>query len=133
MRTGFCIHRGRADGAIVRGGFKLLPDVIERALGLHEAVSAAGVTGIPDKRLGQVPAAAIQLKPGVPPPAVAELERHLRDQVEATHIPVTWRFVDTLPYTPMLKLDRVALRRLFESPCIDLRSLKRAASGGSRS
>lgn len=112
---GFLFHRGRADGAIVRGGFKLLPDVIERALGLHEAVSAAGVTGIPDKRLGQVPAVAIQLKPGVPRPAIADLERHLRDQVEATHIPVTWRFVETLPYNPMMKLDRVALRRLFES------------------
>ena len=112
---GFLFHRGRADGAIVRGGFKLLPDVIERALGLHEAVSAAGVTGIPDKRLGQVPAAAIQLKPGVPTPTIAELERHLRDQVEATHIPVMWHFVEALPYTPMLKLDRVALRRLFES------------------
>ena len=29
---GFLFHRGRADGAIVRGGFKLLPDTIERAL-----------------------------------------------------------------------------------------------------
>ena len=62
---GFLFHKGRADGAIMRGGFKLLPDTIERALKLHNAVSAAGVTGVADKRLGQVPAAAIQLKPGV--------------------------------------------------------------------
>ena len=112
---GFLWHKGRADGTIVRGGFKLLPDNIERALKLHDAVSAAGVTGVPDKRLGQVPAAAIQLKPGAAKPTIAELEKHLRNHVEATHIPVTWRFVETLPYTAMVKVDRAALRRLFET------------------
>jgi acyl-coenzyme A synthetase/AMP-(fatty) acid ligase len=111
---GFVFHRGRADGAINRGGFKLLPDDIERALKLHEAVSAAAVTGIPDQRLGQVPAAAIQLKPGAAKPSLAELEAHLRKHVAATHIPTAWRFVETLPYNAMLKVDRLALRRLFE-------------------
>jgi acyl-coenzyme A synthetase/AMP-(fatty) acid ligase len=111
---GFLFHRGRADGAIMRGGFKLLPETIERALLLHEAVSAAGVTGIPDRRLGQVPAAAIQLKPGVAKPSIAELEAHLREHVLATHIPTVWRFVETLPRTPSLKTDQRALRALFE-------------------
>jgi len=112
---GFLFHKGRADGAIMRGGFKLLPDTIERALKLHDAVSAAGVTGVPDKRLGQVPAAAIQLKPGVATPTIAEFEQHLRNHVEATHVPVKWLFVETLPYTPMMKVDRAALSRLFAS------------------
>ncbi len=111
---GFLFHRGRADGAIMRGGFKLLPETIERALLLHEAVSAAGVTGLPDRRLGQVPAAAVQFRPGVAQPSIAELEAHLRDHVLATHIPVAWRFVDTLPRTPSLKVDQRALRQLFE-------------------
>lgn len=112
---GFLWHRGRADGAIMRGGFKLLPDVIERALTLHEAVSSAGVTAVPDKRLGQVPGAAVQLKPGVAAPTIAELEQHLRENLEATHIPVHWKFVESLPYTAMVKVDRAALRRLFET------------------
>lgn len=112
---GFLFHRGRADGAIVRGGFKLLPETIERALMLHEAVSAAAVVGIADKRLGQVPAAAIQLRPGAAQPSVSELEVHLRRELLATHIPATWRFVTTLPTTPSLKIDRPAVRRLFDS------------------
>ncbi len=111
---GFLFHRGRADGAIMRGGFKLLPETIERALLLHPAVSAAAVVGLGDQRLGQVPAAAIQLKPGVVPPDVAELEAHLRQHVLATHIPLAWRFVETLPRTPSLKVDHPALRQLFE-------------------
>ncbi len=111
---GFLFHRGRADGAIMRGGFKLLPETIERALMLHQEISAAAVVGLADKRLGQVPAAAIQLKPGVEQPSVADLEAHLRDHVLATHIPVEWRFVAALPTTPSLKTDKPAVRRLFE-------------------
>jgi long-chain acyl-CoA synthetase len=110
---GFLFHRGRADGAIMRGGFKVLPETIERALLSHEAVSAAAVVGIPDKRLGQVPAAVIRIKPGKAQPAVAELESHLRERVLATHIPVAWRFVTELPTTPSLKIDRPAVRALF--------------------
>jgi long-chain acyl-CoA synthetase len=112
---GFMFHRGRADGAIMRGGFKLLPETIERALLLHDAISAAGVVGVTDKRLGQVPAAAVQIKPGVTQPSIAELEGHLREHIFATHIPVVWRFVEALPTTPSLKLDRPALRRLLEA------------------
>jgi acyl-coenzyme A synthetase/AMP-(fatty) acid ligase len=111
---GFMFHRGRADGAIVRGGFKILPETIERALLLHEAISAAAVLGIPDQRLGQVPAAAVQLKPGAERPGIADLEAHLRAHLYATHIPTTWRIVEELPRTPSLKIDRPAVRRLFE-------------------
>jgi long-chain acyl-CoA synthetase len=110
---GFLFHRGRADGAIMRGGFKLLPETIERALLLHPAVSAAAVIGIADRRLGQVPAAAVQLKPAVAPPSAIDLEAHLRRHVPATHIPVKWRIVDELPRTPSFKVDRPRLCRLF--------------------
>jgi acyl-CoA synthetase (AMP-forming)/AMP-acid ligase II len=112
---GFVFILGRADGAIIRGGFKLLPDAIERALVTHEAVAAAGVVGMADKRLGQLPAAVIQLRKGAARPSVAELEAHLREHVPATHIPVAWRFVDVLPLTNTLKIHRPALRQMFET------------------
>jgi long-chain acyl-CoA synthetase len=111
---GFLFHRGRADGAIMRGGFKLLPETIERALLLHPSVSAVAAVGLPDARLSQVPAVAVQITPGASRPSIADLERHLRDHVYATHIPVAWRFVDQLPLTPSLKLDGSAVRGLFE-------------------
>jgi acyl-CoA synthetase (AMP-forming)/AMP-acid ligase II len=111
---GFLFLLGRLDGAIMRGGFKLLPETIERALLLHPKISAANVVGVPDRRLGQVPAAAFTIKPGFEPPTSAELEAHLREHVPATHIPVLWRFVEEIPKTPSFKIDRPALRRLFE-------------------
>jgi long-chain acyl-CoA synthetase len=112
---GFLFHRGRADGAIIRGGFKLLPETIERALLLHPAVSAAAVVGIPDARLGQVPVAAIQLKPSAASPSYADLEAHTRSHVLATHIPIKWRFVEELPRNRSMKIDRPAVQRLFEA------------------
>jgi acyl-CoA synthetase (AMP-forming)/AMP-acid ligase II len=111
---GFLFHRGRADGAIMRGGFKILPETIERALRLHPGVAAAAVVGLPDDRLGEIPAAIVQNRSDAPAPTAADLERHLRGHVYATHIPATFRFVDALPLTPSLKVDRAAVRRLLE-------------------
>lgn len=110
---GFVFLRGRADGAIMRGGFKVLPETIEKALLLHPAISSASVVGVPDKRVTEVPAAAIQLRPGVTAPTADELSTHLRKHLLATHIPVHWKFVDSLPKTPSFKIDRPAVKRLF--------------------
>ena len=112
---GFLFLRGRADGAILRGGFKLLPETIESALLLHPAVSAVAVVGLSDTRLGQVPAAVVQFKRDTARPAIDELARHLRGHVYATHIPVSWRVVEELPRTASFKVDRRALRDLFET------------------
>ena len=112
---GFLFHRGRADGAIVRGGFKVLPETIERALLLHPGVASVAVVGLPSERLGQVPGAAIQPSPTSATPTIAELDAHLRAHLPATHIPVEWRFVDELPKNPSMKIDRPAVLKLFEA------------------
>lgn len=113
---GFMYHCGRADGAIMRGGFKVLPETIERALLLHPAVSSAAVVGIADQRLGQVPAAAIVLKPDNISVTENDLATHLREHVLATHIPVAWKIVAELPRTKLsYKVDQSAVRQLFET------------------
>jgi long-chain acyl-CoA synthetase len=112
---GFLFLHGRADGAIMRGGFKVLPESIERALMLHPDISEAAVTAAPDTRLGQVPAAVIRLRPGAKVIEVSSLKSHLRQHLPATHIPTKWRFCEDLPRTNSLKIDRVALSRMFDS------------------
>jgi acyl-coenzyme A synthetase/AMP-(fatty) acid ligase len=109
---GFLWLKGRADAAIMRGGFKVLPESIERALVAHEAVSDAGVVGVPDKRLGEVPGAAVVLKPGKRADQ-DELEQHIRKSLLATHVPVHWAFLETLPKNASAKIDRLALKQLF--------------------
>jgi len=110
---GFLFLIGRADGAIMRGGFKLLPTTIEHALLLHDAVLAVSVVGVKDRRLGEVPAAAIEFKRDAKTVTEKELEEHLRKHVAATHIPVHWRIVNNLPRTPSMKADQMAVRHLF--------------------
>lgn len=111
---GFLFLKGRADGAIMRGGFKVLPETVEGALMLHPAIADAAVVGIEDSRLGQVPAAAVEIAPGSSSPSVAELEAHLRRHLLATQIPAHWHFCDALPRTPSLKADRSAVKSLFK-------------------
>ncbi len=112
---GFLFLYGRADGAIMRGGFKVLPESIERALMLHPDISEAAVTAAPDARLGQVPAAVIRLRSGANVLEISSLKSHLRQHLPATHIPTKWRFCEDLPRTNSLKVDRVALSRMFDS------------------
>ena len=111
---GFLFIRGRGDGAIIRGGFKLLPETIERILLQHEAVATVAVVGVSDRRLGEVPAVAIAFRPGLPQPDRGQLEQLVRQHLPATHVPAHWRFVTELPRTTSLKVDRGAVVRLFE-------------------
>lgn len=110
---GFLWHKGRADGAIMRGGFKVLPETIERALLLHPDISACGVVAVKDRRLGEVPGAAITIKPGHETPTPEAIAAHLREHVMATHIPVHWRIVEDLPKTLSFKIHRPGLIALF--------------------
>jgi long-chain acyl-CoA synthetase len=112
---GFLFLSGRADGAIMRGGFKILPESVERALMLHPAVAEAAVAGIADRRLGQVPVALLRLKFGTPSPTKVSLDAHMRRHVLATHVPVNYLFIDEIPRTASLKVDRPAVGRLFDA------------------
>ncbi|HMC38640.1 MAG TPA: class I adenylate-forming enzyme family protein, partial [Acidimicrobiales bacterium] len=61
---GFIWILGRADDVIIRGGFKISTTKVRDALVGHPDVADASVVGVPDARLGQVPVAAVEAKPG---------------------------------------------------------------------
>jgi len=111
---GFLWILGRADGAINRGGFKIDPNEVATTLSRHPAVADAAVVALPDRRLGQVPAAAIELVPGAEDPGEAELKAWVRSNLEPYKVPVHIRIVDSLPRTVALKPDRQAIVRLLD-------------------
>jgi acyl-CoA synthetase (AMP-forming)/AMP-acid ligase II len=111
---GFVFHRGRNDSVIVRGGFKIWPDTVVNALRSHPQVGDAAVVGIADERLGQVPVAAVESKPGVEPPTADDLESWVRRSLPATHVPVAWRIVEALPRMSSMKPSLTAVRTMFE-------------------
>lgn len=61
---GFVHLVDRKKDVIISGGENLYPVQIENFLRGHDAVKDAAVIGIPDKRLGEIAAAIIELKPG---------------------------------------------------------------------
>ena len=61
---GFVYLVDRKKDVIISGGENLYPVQIENFLRDHQAIKDAAVIGIPDKRLGEIAAAVIELKPG---------------------------------------------------------------------
>lgn len=112
---GFVTLHGRADGAINRGGFKILPETVRRVLISHPAVRDACVVGVPDARLGQVPFAAIETVPERPVPSEEELKDLVRWALPVYNVPVGFAVVTELPRNPALKVSLPAVAALYES------------------
>jgi long-chain acyl-CoA synthetase len=110
---GFLFIKGRADDAILRGGFKIHPDEVTQAIETHPAIKEAAVVGIHDTRLGQVPVAALVARAGAAQPTDAELATYLRNKLTAYQIPVRFKFVAELPRTASMKVSQPAVRALF--------------------
>jgi acyl-CoA synthetase (AMP-forming)/AMP-acid ligase II len=112
---GFVTLHGRADGAINRGGFKILPETVRRVLISHPAVRDACVVGVPDQRLGQVPFVAIELNRGAPVPSDDELKELVRQSLPVYNVPVAFAVVDELPRNPALKVSLPEVAALYEA------------------
>jgi long-chain acyl-CoA synthetase len=101
---GFVWILGRADQAIIRGGFKVMPDDVRLALEAHPAVAAAAVIGRSDERLGETPVAMLQLRGSESTDADALVE-YLRTRLARYEIPTEIAIVDAIPRTPSGKAD----------------------------
>lgn len=111
----FLYIRGRADNAIIRGGFKVHPDDVAAVLNQHPAIREAAVVGVPDERLGAVPAAAVILKEGMAEPDAAAFRNWLRERLIPYQVPLHIRFVDDFPRTPSMKPSTPGLQAIFRA------------------
>jgi long-chain acyl-CoA synthetase len=112
---GFVTLHGRADGAINRGGFKILPETVRRVLISHPAVRDACVVGVPDARLGQVPFAAVEATPSMTVPSDDELKDLVRQELPVYNVPVAFAVVDALPRNPALKVSLPEVAALYDA------------------
>lgn len=104
---------GRADNAIIRGGFKIMPDDVVRAMETHSGLLEACVVALPDPRLGQIPVAGYIVRSGhtVEPD---ELRAYLRDMLAPYQVPVHLKQMREFPRTPSMKVSQVEFKKLFE-------------------
>jgi long-chain acyl-CoA synthetase len=110
---GFLFLQGRADDAINRGGFKILPEDVAAVIRRYPGVRDAAVVGKPDARLGQIPVAAVEMELQTPPPATELLDAFLRQHLAAYMVPKEFQFVESLPRTASMKISRPDLKALF--------------------
>lgn len=105
---------GRADNAIIRGGFKIIPDDVVKAIEAHPDVLEACVVALPDERLGQVPAAGYRVRTGHTL-SEEDLRAYLRKTLTAYQVPAKLLEVDEFPRTPSMKPSQPELRKLLEA------------------
>lgn len=104
---------GRANELYIRGGYNVYPAEVEDLLGRHSHVDAAAVLGLPDPVLGEVGVAVVVLAPGAPSDPdrlLAELRDLVRRSLADYKAPDRLVVTDALPLTPMMKVDKRALR-----------------------
>jgi acyl-CoA synthetase (AMP-forming)/AMP-acid ligase II/thioesterase domain-containing protein len=111
---GFLSIVGRTKQIINRGGEKIAPSEIERALLLHPAVREAAVFDVPHPRLGEGVSAAVVLRPEteVTP---AELQSFLDRHVAPFKIPQRIHLVSALPRTQAGKIQISELKEHFSN------------------
>lgn len=109
---GYLTVVGRLKDVINRGGEKVFPYEIEKAMLEHPAVLEAAAFGVPHPRLGENVAAAAVLKPGS---AVSEqeLKRFLAARLAGFKLPRRIWFVASLPRGDTGKVQRGSLSRAY--------------------
>ncbi len=100
------VFHGRADDVMVLSGIKIFPSAIEDTLAAHPDVEEAVAYPVKSNALGDIPFAAVKLRPGATADA-AELIRHCRNAIGIAY-PRRVFILDAIPRTDTGK----PLRRL---------------------
>jgi acyl-CoA synthetase (AMP-forming)/AMP-acid ligase II len=103
LEDGYLRLVGRIKELIIRGGENISPVEVEDVLRAHPAVADAVCFGVPDRKYGEIVAAAVSL--------VAEAEQraliaHCRERLTAVKVPSVVHVLDAIPRTTTGKLQR---------------------------
>ncbi|MGI6554092.1 MAG: class I adenylate-forming enzyme family protein [Bacillota bacterium] len=124
---GFIYLVDRKKDVIISGGENIYPVQIEDFLRAHEAVKDVAVIGLPDKRLGEIAAAIIELKPG---------RKCTEGEIKAFCAPLP-RYkrprkviFDKVPRNPTGKIEKPRLREKYGASAIVAAQTEVLSAGG---
>ncbi|WP_100808844.1 AMP-binding protein [Streptomyces malaysiensis] len=102
----------RKKDMIISGGFNIYASEVEAVLTAHPSVGSAAVIGVPDSRWGEIVTAFVVPRPGqqVDIPA---LQSYVKQVKGSMYAPKKVVVVDSLPATPVGKIDKKRLRAPF--------------------
>jgi malonyl-CoA/methylmalonyl-CoA synthetase len=102
---GYITLRGRKSDLIISGGFNIYPREVEEFLLEQPEIDEAAVVGVPDAVRGELPVAFV-----VGDFDEGELARRCREQLASFKVPRRFIRVDSLPRTPLGKIQKHLLR-----------------------
>ncbi len=105
----------RLQECINSGAEKIYPLEVEEVLAKHPAVQEVCVIGLPDAEWGEVVRAVVQLKPGANASA-DELVAWCQGKMAGYKKPRSVVFAESLPVTPVGKIQRGKVREMFGKP-----------------
>ncbi len=108
-KRGYLDITDRKKDMFIVGGFNAYPAEIENFLCSHDAVAAAAVVGVPDKRLGEVAMAWVVPATGVDL-TEDDLRKWCREEMANYKVPRFFQFVDALPLNASGKVLKYELR-----------------------
>jgi fatty-acyl-CoA synthase len=113
---GYLFLVGRASDMIItgEGAANVYPQSIEDVLVSHPGVRAAAVIGVPHEDYGEAVHAVVVAVPGAGVTA-DELRELVRGELNELYTPRTVEFADSLPMTPLGKVDKKLLRQRYRS------------------
>ncbi len=106
---GYLIYRGRVKEMIKPGGFNVATQEIEVFLKTYPGVKEAVVVGVPDRRLGEVGYAYVELAPEAQVSGEA-LQAHCREHIAGYKVPRYVEFVTEWPLTGSQKIRKQELK-----------------------
>ncbi|HEY8739002.1 MAG TPA: AMP-binding protein, partial [Candidatus Dormibacteraeota bacterium] len=115
---GYVYITDRKKDLIIRNGFNVYPRDIEDVLLEHPGVQLAAVVGKKDRAVGEEVVAFVSLSPGAEV-TESELVEFARQKLGAYKYPREVHVIDSVPLTPVGKVDRKAVRaRLADRPTV---------------
>src|SRR4051812_21751045 len=109
---GAVVFEGRKKDVIKHGGYSVYALEVEHTLEEHPDVLEAAVLGLPDDRKGEVPVAAVRMRPGASFDE-GELRKWVDERLSDYKVPQRIVPVDDLPRTGTNKVQRRELLPLF--------------------
>lgn len=108
---GNVILAGRSNEMYIRGGYNVYPIEVERVIGELPDVAAVAVVGTPAPTIGEVGIAFVVPADSSRPPTLAEIRAKVLAELADYKAPDQLVLLDALPLTPMMKVDKQALKQ----------------------
>ena len=112
---GYLFIVDRIKEMIIASGYKIYPRTVEEALYEHPTVAECAVIGAPDEYRGETVMAVVAFAPGQRA-TEEELTAFLKDRLAPMEMPKIYKFRDSLPKTPVGKIEKKVLVAEYVGP-----------------